>query len=247
MPVTLVKSDPRRAKATTAPLHAPPKEGDFPSLDEAMMMLGFKPWPVSPIMQLPLEIREKIWGEVIKNEVGGEIRVRLFVNDPVARPRFLPACIKVSKQIKREMTPVFIRLVNFRMDSIGDNQFLRRFLDSTNAGRKHVRELQFDFFDCFRPGIPVNQDLKLACSCKGLKKLHVAFHWSRLKNQTVDYLVSRYLFEQLLDSKALTFFQIIPKGSLTVEEKATATELVTWVKKQFAMKGREIECKVLDS
>lgn len=175
--------DPRRPQVVTDSWATPPplpEDTDFPSLNVAMSILGFK--PRLPIMKFPLELREMIWAAAMLPETKYGIRVRRWTDGPATRPGFYPPCLWVSKQIHEEMVPVFIRNATFEMCSIADNEYLREVLDAIphGNGRALVRSLRFCFFDCFPQGLPVNQDIALAVSCPRLTRLDVTIHSRRV-------------------------------------------------------------------
>ncbi|CAI6335122.1 unnamed protein product [Periconia digitata] len=236
---------PQRNMANTARTEPLPELGDFPSLGESMVRLGFQSPAPSPIMRLPLEIHEKIWKETMLLELGNDpaIRVRNYIKSPATRPGFLPKSLLISKMVLREMHPVFVRLITFRTNSIGDNEYLRRYLDLPNGGRHNVRSLRFDFFDCFPLGLPINHDLALATSCKGLTTIQITLHWSRV-HRTVDEIVSHYHLKKVLDCKSLTTFNLAKKGDFREEEEDKILMLASWVECAFQAQGQVVTCHV---
>lgn len=152
-------------------------------------------------MQLPLEIREKVWDFSIRGKVYFVPRsyhldeyARYFL-DPLAlrgfvqpntigpnpkRPPFLPAVCRVSVYTFEETLGVFLRNTNFLMHNIAQNRFFDAFLTKVD-GFRSIRTLSFGYFDCFPSGFERNADLELAARCPGLQELSSSFHANQLE------------------------------------------------------------------
>ncbi|KAF1963787.1 hypothetical protein CC80DRAFT_541694 [Byssothecium circinans] len=182
--------DPRRravrqnqlALGNAQPMSPPPKtHGEYPPLPRKA------PFRVVPLVKvlskfekLPLEIRERIWEEAMRDEryiAKQHVEFRHMENGTGKTPRFLPQYIHVCKQAMETITAVSIRKSTFMIASVGGNGYFQKFLDSVPGnGRTHVRALQFDYFDYFPPNIAVNRDLSLSAACPGLTKIQMTMH-----------------------------------------------------------------------
>ena len=141
MKITFIplENDPRNRRPATSDRANPPtfNEKNFPSLPYKLILnwrqrvrsgvvAGFPGFP-----ELPLEIKEQIIEHAMR--AGGHLEARVDVDVMRMRstrselPVFLPAICFVSKQMRIEAAPVYIRNVNWVIRSIGANRYLTEF------------------------------------------------------------------------------------------------------------------------
>ncbi|KAF2023843.1 hypothetical protein EK21DRAFT_94575 [Setomelanomma holmii] len=165
--------------------------------------------------------------------------------DKFGCPPFLPTACRVSKSTKDETFGVFMRNSKFMVASIADNT-LRTFVAQIEKGHDDIRELYFDFFDCFgrhHETVEKNADLELAVDCTGLHTLRLTFarKWLgmlvkpdpysdlTLFPHTVDSLVGIYRLRRLLacgDNLRKIYFDGLSWDSGPVQ---VLTDLANWV------------------
>lgn len=218
----------------------------------------------SILVALPPEIRELIW-ETRMRDAGDfrfcvDIRDSVKMGDSAKRPWFLPQLCFFSNATKDEIIAVFMRNSVFMIASIHDNRFFREFIASVLDGPKHVRELHFDFFDCFpdydKEGnkIALNSDLELAVHCTGLSTIRMTFARWRLqveecdeeneqdadRDRTVAVLVEKYRLRRLLDCGNLRKIHWAGRYGYGWPVRVL-TDLANWVEAEFAKKNHRVE------
>jgi len=214
------------------------------------------------LMRLPLELREKVYEEVMRNEqvLDKIMWLTRYTNNNTIFPSFLPMVCFASKGVLEEATPVYIRNTEFVVNSITTNRFLTAFLESVPNRYDGVKRLSFPWFDCF-PGmdeedIDRNLDLELMARCGALNFVDITFHFKRLRRcggydevlpepKSVPELVTYYNFEQIFDSKNLRkitwdgIWSYWAENNTNGSLRDSLVELAKWVETEFLLRNNQ--------
>lgn len=100
--------------------------------------------------------------------------------------------------------------------------------------KKHVRNLSFDFFDCFPEGIEINGDFQLAASCPGLGRLQLSFHIKQLETfDDVEDMIPRYKLHQITECKMLQSVALKMMGAGPADAHERLKRLGEWIQDDF--------------
>ncbi|KAF1849626.1 uncharacterized protein K460DRAFT_399739 [Cucurbitaria berberidis CBS 394.84] len=191
----------------------------YPSYSEVLQSgLSSPNAGLGSLITLPREIRDLVYEQILVTDdfVNRQIDAETYrIADPITRKDNLPAILRASHPLCREVALVLIRKNAFVIRSYSSNQFLIRFLRSIpdKNGFTSIRELHFTSFQHF-PGGLESADLKLAKQCTSLRKIKLTFHVSKLRKpfgpdsfsytgKDVSELVSHYKMTELLECRML--------------------------------------------
>ncbi|KAM0722202.1 hypothetical protein Q7P37_001643 [Cladosporium fusiforme] len=221
---------------------------------------AIKPKDIFPIMALPWDVRHTILEHMVEAQT-----IRTFLRNASTAIKLPEVARAGSSKLRRECLLVTLKKCTIEIHSGPGNAAFQAWLaevdfngietNNCRNGFDAIHALSFPYFSRFpydRPGITVNNYVKLALACRNLRTLTLNFHsqeisrfetdfWDQEEDVDEDHGVvyaqaaasmrEKYHLDRLLGAKALQTLCFVAAKTATMEV------LAAWFESQF--KGRK--------